>query len=121
MRDYVRGLLGPVGRKNGWQLAEYAGHATPDGLQHLLAGARWDADEIRDELQHHVAEHLGEDDGVLIIDDTGFVKKGTTSAGVQRQYSGTAGRTEIPQRGCPQPDRGLRRLRLHPRPRSGRP
>jgi SRSO17 transposase len=60
MRDYVRGLLGPVGRKNGWQLAEYAGHATPDGLQHLLAGARWDADEIRDELQHYVAEHLGE-------------------------------------------------------------
>ncbi|WP_055586476.1 IS701 family transposase [Peterkaempfera griseoplana] len=94
MRDYVRGLLGPVGRKNGWQLAEYAGHATPDGLQHLLAGARWDADEIRDELQAYVAERLGQDDGVLIIDDTGFVKKGTTSAGVQRQYSGTAGRTE---------------------------
>jgi SRSO17 transposase len=94
MRDYVRGLLGPVGRKNGWQLAEYAGHTTPDGLQHLLAGSRWEADEIRDELQHYVAERLGEDDGVLIIDDTGFVKKGTTSAGVQRQYSGTAGRTE---------------------------
>jgi SRSO17 transposase len=94
MRDYIRGLLGPVGRKNGWQLAEYAGHATPDGLQHLLARARWDADEIRDELQHYVAERLGEDDGVLIIDDTGFIKKGTTSAGVQRQYSGTAGRTE---------------------------
>ncbi len=94
MRDYVRGLLGPVGRKNGWQLAEYAGHATPDGLQHLLAGARWDADDIRDELQAFVAERLGQDNGVLIIDDTGFVKKGTTSAGVQRQYSGTAGRTE---------------------------
>ncbi|SNT44752.1 DDE superfamily endonuclease [Actinacidiphila glaucinigra] len=91
MRDYVRGLLGPVGRKNGWQLAEYAGHTTPDGLQHLLAGSRWEADEIRDKLQHYVAERLGEDDGVLIIDDTGFVKKGTTSAGVQRQYSGTAG------------------------------
>lgn len=54
MRDYVRGLLGPVGRKNGWQLAEYAGHVTPDDLQHLLAGARWDADEIREELQHYV-------------------------------------------------------------------
>ncbi|WP_412102001.1 transposase [Kitasatospora purpeofusca] len=91
MRDYVRGLLGPVGRKNGWQLAEYAGHSTPGGLQHLLAGARWNADEIRDEIQRYVAEHLGEADGVLIIDDTGFVKKGTTSAGVQRQYSGTAG------------------------------
>ncbi|MCD0486488.1 IS701 family transposase [Streptacidiphilus sp. ASG 303] len=94
MRDYVRGLLGPVGRKNGWQLAEYAGHATPDGLQHLLAGSRWEADEIRDELQAYVAERLGEAGGVLIIDDTGFVKKGTASAGVQRQYSGTAGRTE---------------------------
>jgi len=94
VRDYVRGLLGPVGRKNGWQLAEYAGHTTPDGLQHLLSRSRWDADEIRDDLQTYVAEHLGADDGVLIIDDTGFVKKGTTSAGVQRQYSGTAGRTE---------------------------
>ncbi|MFB7669670.1 transposase, partial [Kitasatospora sp. NPDC056138] len=91
VRDYVRGLLGPVGRKNGWQLAEYAGHATPDGLQHLLSRSRWDADEIRDDLQAYIAEHLGTDDGVLIIDDTGFVKKGTTSAGVQRQYSGTAG------------------------------
>ncbi|MGX1549546.1 IS701 family transposase [Streptomyces adustus] len=94
MRDYIRGLLGPVGRKNGWQLAEYAGHHTPDRLQRLLNGARWDADEIRDDLQHYVAERLGEPDGVLILDDTGFLKKGTTSAGVQRQYSGTAGRTE---------------------------
>ncbi|MFF4355217.1 IS701 family transposase [Streptomyces sp. NPDC001530] len=94
MRDYVRALLGPVGRKNGWQLAEYAGHRTPDGLQRLLNGATWNADGVRDDLQAYVAEKLGEDDGVLILDDTGFVKKGTTSAGVQRQYSGTAGRTE---------------------------
>ena len=94
MRDYVRGLLGPVSRKNSWQLAEHVGHRTPDGLQHLLAGARWNADEIRDDLQVFVAERLGEPAGVLIIDDTGFIKKGTTSAGVQRQYSGTAGRTE---------------------------
>nr|WP_123982860.1 IS701 family transposase [Streptomyces sp. Ag109_O5-1] len=94
MRDYVRGLLGPVGRKNGWQLAEYAGHRTPDRLQRLLNGARWDADELRDDRQHYVAERLGEPDGILILDDTGFLKKGTTSAGVQRQYSGTAGRTE---------------------------
>ncbi|MFD5065931.1 IS701 family transposase [Streptomyces sp. NPDC058394] len=94
MRDYVRGLLGPVGRKNSWQLAEFVGHSTPDGLQHLLAKSRWDPDEIRDDVQAYVAEHLGIDDGVLIIDDTGFVKKGITSAGVQRQYSGTAGRTE---------------------------
>ncbi|WP_436847815.1 IS701 family transposase [Streptomyces avermitilis] len=94
MRDYVRALLGPVGRKNGWQLAEHAGHRTPDGLQRLLNGATWNADDVRDDLQTYVADNLGEADGVLILDDTGFVKKGTTSAGVQRQYSGTAGRTE---------------------------
>ncbi|MER7220465.1 IS701 family transposase [Streptomyces eurythermus] len=94
MRDYVRALLGPVGRKNGWQLAEHAGHRTPDGLQRLLNGATWNADDVRDDLQTYVADKLGEADGVLIVDGTGFVKKGTTSAGVQRQYSGTAGRTE---------------------------
>jgi hypothetical protein len=93
MRDCVRGLLAPVVRKNNWQLAEQAGHATPDGLQHLLAGAKWNPDDIRDDLQEYVASKLGENDGVLIIDDTGFIKKGITSAGVQRQYSGTAGRT----------------------------
>ncbi|MGX1480907.1 UNVERIFIED_CONTAM: SRSO17 transposase [Streptomyces canus] len=91
MRDYVRGLLGPVGRKNSWHLAEYAGHTTPHGLQHLLSHSRWDADALRDDLQTYVAEQLGHQQGVLILDDTGFVKKGTTSAGVQRQYSGTAG------------------------------
>ncbi|MET9686832.1 transposase [Streptomyces coeruleorubidus] len=85
MRAYVRGLLGPVARKNSWQLAEYAGHATPDGLQHLLAGACWQADELRDDVQDYVAEQLGAPDGVLIVDDTGFLKKGTASAGVQRQ------------------------------------
>lgn len=94
MRDYVRGPLGPVGRKNSWQLAEYAGHATPHGLQHVLSHSRWDADGLRDDLQAYVAEQLGYADSVLILDDTGFVKKGTTSAGVQRQYSGTAERTE---------------------------
>ncbi|WP_416385432.1 transposase, partial [Streptomyces sp. NRRL B-1677] len=99
MRDYVRGLLAPVGRKNGWQLAEFAGHRTPDGFQRLLNAANRDADDVRDDLQADVAEHLGEDGGVLVIDDTGFVKKGTTSAGVQRQYSGTAGRTENGQIG----------------------
>ncbi|MFI6661475.1 IS701 family transposase [Streptomyces sp. NPDC050523] len=94
MRDYVRGLLGPVGRKNSWQLAEYAGHSGPYGLQHLLSWSRWDADGLRDDLQDYVAERLGMPDGVLIVDDTGFIKKGRVSAGVQRQYSGTAGRTE---------------------------
>ncbi|WP_413098204.1 IS701 family transposase [Streptomyces sp. Inha503] len=94
MRAYVHGLLGPVGRKNSWQLAEHAGHRTPAGLQHLLSRACWDPDEIRDDLQEYVAEKLGAPTGVLIVDDTGFLKKGTVSAGVQRQYSGTAGRTE---------------------------
>lgn len=94
MRDYVRGLLGPVGRKNSWQIAEQAGHDTPYGLQRLLSWCQWDPDEVRDDLQDYVAERLGQPDGVLIVDDTGFLKKGTVSAGVQRQYSGTAGRTE---------------------------
>jgi hypothetical protein len=94
MRDYVPGLLAPVARKNSWQLAEHAGHRAPDGLQHLLAGAKWEPDHIRDELQEYVADKLGEDGRILIVDDTGFVKKGITSAGVQRQYSGTGGRTE---------------------------
>ncbi|MFG3399511.1 IS701 family transposase [Streptomyces parvus] len=93
MRDYVRGLLGPVGRKNGWQLAEWAGHRDPAGLQHLLNGARWDADAVRDDVRDYVAERLGPG-GVLIIDDTGFVKKGTTSAGVGRQYTGTSGKID---------------------------
>ena len=81
MRDYVRGLPGPVGRKNSWPLAEFAGHPTPNGLQHVLAKSCWVADEVRDGLQVYAAERLGTDSGVLIIDDTGFVKKGTTSAG----------------------------------------
>lgn len=93
MRDYVRGLLAPVSRKNGWQLAEYAGHRDPAGLQHLLNGARWDADAIRDEVRAYVVERLGPD-GVLIVDDTGFVKKGSTSAGVSRQYTGTSGKID---------------------------
>jgi len=91
MRDYVRGLPAPVGRKNSWQIAEHAGHHTPHGLQRLLSWSRWDPDEIRDDLRDYVAERLGQPDGVLIVDDTGFLKKGTVSAGVQRQYSGTAG------------------------------
>jgi len=94
MRAYVHGLLGPVGRKNSWQIAEHAGHGSPYGLQRLLSWCQWEPDEIRDDLQEYVAERLGQPDGVLIVDDTGFLKKGTVSAGVQRQYSGTAGRTE---------------------------
>ena len=96
---YLRGLLGHVERKNSWQLAEAVGDATPHGIQRLLGRARWDADAVRDDLGTYVVEHLGEPDGVLIVDETGFLKKGTKSAGVARQYSGTAGRIENSQVG----------------------
>jgi len=93
---YVRGLLGRVDRKNGWQVAEYLGDDKPYGVQRLLGRASWDADAVRDEVRRYAAEHLlarGEG-GVLVVDETGFLKKGEKSAGVQRQYSGTAGRIE---------------------------
>jgi SRSO17 transposase len=96
---YLRGLLSQVDRKNSWQLAEAAGAATPHGFQRLLGRARWDANEVRDDLQRYVVEHLGDSHGVLIIDETGFLKKGHKSAGVSRQYSGTAGRIENSQIG----------------------
>jgi SRSO17 transposase len=91
---YLRGLLAPVERKNGWQLAEAAGDRTPDGMQDLLSRMRWDAEAVRDDLRAYVVEHLGDPGAVLVLDETGFVKKGEKSAGVQRQYSGTAGRVE---------------------------
>ena len=91
---YVRGLLGTAERKNGWQLAEELGDPTPDGVQHLLARADWDADAVRDDLTGYVADRLGDPAGVLVVDETGFLKKGDKSAGVARQYSGTAGRIE---------------------------
>src|ERR671920_1727225 len=94
VRAYLQGLLCPVERKNGWQLAEHAGDRTPDGVQDFLARMRWDADQVRDDLRAYVVAQLGEADGVLVLDETGFVKKGTKSVGVQRQYSGTAGRIE---------------------------
>src|ERR1700730_2360291 len=89
---YLRGLLSEVKRKNGWQLAEQAGEATPEGMQRLLSSAVWSADAVRDELQQYVIEYLAEADGILVADETGFLKQGTHSAGVKRQYSGTAGR-----------------------------
>jgi SRSO17 transposase len=91
---YVRGLLAPLERKNSWTLAEQAGEAIPDGMQRLLAAADWDADAVRDDVRDYVVEQLGDPNGVLVVDETGFVKKGTKSAGVARQYSGTAGRIE---------------------------
>ncbi|MGW5514349.1 IS701 family transposase [Nocardia africana] len=98
-RLYVRGLLAPLAGKNGWTLAEAAGERTPDGMQRLLHAAVWDADGVRDDVRAYVVEHLGDPDGVLVVDETGFLKKGTKSAGVQRQYSGTAGRIENCQLG----------------------
>ena len=99
VREYVSGLVAGLERKNGWTLAERAGDGSPDGMQRLLRWADWDIDGVRDDVRGHVVEHLGSPDGVLILDDTGFVKKGVHSAGVhsagvQRQYSGTAGRVE---------------------------
>ncbi len=96
---YIRGLLSGAERKNGWHLAEHLGEATPDGVQHLLARADWDADAVRDDLLGYVGEHLGDPGGVLIVDETGFLKKGAKSCGVARQYSGTAGRIENAQVG----------------------
>ena len=96
---YLRGLLGNVGRKNGWQLAEHAGERTPDGMQRLLSTADWDPDLVRDDLHAYVMEHLGDMGAVLVVDETGFLKKGTTSVGVQRQYSGTAGKVDNCQLG----------------------
>ena len=96
---YLRGLLAPIERKNGWQLAEAAGDATPDGVQEFLSRACWDADAVRDDLQAYAVEHLGDPGAVLVLDETGFLKKGLKSAGVQRQYTGTAGRIENAQVG----------------------
>jgi SRSO17 transposase len=117
VRQYLEGLIAPVERKNGWQLAEHLGHAGPQGVQRLLNAAEWDAEAVRDDLRSFVAEALGDPAGVLIVDETGFLKKGTKSAGVARQYSGTAGRRENQQigvflayatpRGCAFIDRAL--------------
>jgi SRSO17 transposase len=96
---YLQGLMSDIPRKNGWQLAEYAGEATPDGMQRLLSTAEWDVDGVRDDLREYVVEALGMPNGVLVADETGFLKKGTHSVGVKRQYSGTAGRVENCQMG----------------------
>jgi SRSO17 transposase len=99
-RRYLEGLLGQIERKNGWQLAEALGEGGPQGMQRLLNAADWEAEVVRDELRAYVLEHLADEpSGVLVIDETGFVKKGTKSAGVARQYSGTAGRRENQQIG----------------------
>jgi len=96
---YLTGLLGEVERKNGWTLAEQAGEGSPDGMQRLLNQAGWDANGVRDDLREYVVEELGDRAAVLVVDETGFVKKGDRSVGVARQYTGTAGRIENAQVG----------------------
>jgi SRSO17 transposase len=96
---YLQGLLSDCERKNGWQLSEWMGEASPYAVQHLLGRARWDADQARDRVRSYALEELHSADAVLIVDETGFLKKGNHSAGVKRQYSGTAGRIENSQVG----------------------
>jgi SRSO17 transposase len=91
------GMLSGLDRKNCWTIAEHRGDLTPDGLQHLLARARWDADAVRDDLRDYVVDAFADPDAVLVVDETGDVKKGTHTVGVQRQYTGTAGRIENAQ------------------------
>jgi len=96
-RAFVLGLLADLPRKNCWSIAEHAGDRSPGGMQHLLGRACWDAGGVRDDLRDYVIDHLGDEGAVLVVDETGDVKKGTATAGVQRQYTGTAGRTENAQ------------------------
>ena len=91
---YLGGLLSPAERKNSWPLAEVSGEPTPYGFRHRLGRADWEADAVRDELRWYVLDQLRAPDAVLVIAETGFLKKGRHSAGVARQYSGTAGRIE---------------------------
>ncbi|WP_078969224.1 IS701 family transposase [Streptomyces cyaneogriseus] len=97
VRDLALGLLSDLPCKNCWSIAEWAGEASPDGMQYLLGRARWDADRVRDDVREYVLEYLGDEDAVLVVDETGDVKKGTHTVGVQRQYTGTAGRIENAQ------------------------
>jgi DDE superfamily endonuclease len=121
VREYVSGLVAGLERKNGWTLSERAGEASPDGMQRLLRQADWDTREVRDDVRDYVIENLGSPDGVLIADETGFLKKGVKSAGVQRQYSGTAGRTENCQIGVFLADASRRGHALIDRELSGQP
>ena len=98
-RWYLLGLLSHAERKNSWWLAEFAGDASPDGMQRLLNYSPWDEDACRDALSRYVVRNLGDPAAVLAVDETGFLKKGRMSAGVARQYTGTAGRIENSQVG----------------------
>jgi SRSO17 transposase len=96
-RAFVLGLLADLPRKNCWTIAEHAGDTTPDGLQHLLAGAVWDHDAVRDDVRDYLVDHLGDPGAVLVVDETGDLKKGASTVGVQRQYTGTAGKVDNAQ------------------------
>ena len=96
-RVFVLGLLAGLPRANCWTIAEHAGDSTPSGMQHLLSRAGWDADGVRDDIRGYVVAHLGDPGGMLVVDETGDVKKGSATAGVQRQYTGTAGKVENAQ------------------------
>jgi SRSO17 transposase len=91
---FLDGMLAELSRKNCWTIAEHAGEAGPGGMQHFLNRAVWDTDGVAADLREFVVDHLGEPDAVLVIDETGDVKKGDRTVGVQRQYTGTAGRVE---------------------------
>ncbi len=91
---YLQGILSETPRKNGWQLAEHAGEARPDGMQRLLSQAVWDTDGVRDDLRSYALELLGQEDAILAIDESGFPKRGRHSAGVQKQYCGATGQVE---------------------------
>ena len=95
--ELMAGMVSGLDRKNCWTIAEHRGASTPDGLQHLLARASWDAEAVRDDLRDYVIDAFGDRDAVLVVDETGDVKKGSATVGVQRQYSGTAGRIENSQ------------------------
>jgi SRSO17 transposase len=114
-RAFVLGLLAELPRKNCRTIAEHVGDPSPDGMQHLLARAKWDADSVRDDVRGYLIEHLGDPGAVLVIDETGDIKKGTATAGVQRQYTGTAGADRE------RPSRRLPRIRRPARARPHRP
>src|SRR3954453_15613565 len=118
---YLQGLLAPLERKNGWHLAEAAGDPTPDGMQEFLARVHWDADALRDDLRAYVVEHLGDDDAVLALEGTGFLKKGTKPPGVPPHSSrpGRPLRHGGPRR--ERPDRRVRGLRQPPWSGADRP
>ena len=99
-RAYLQGLLAPLERKNGWHLAEAAGDLTPDGVQDFLSRMHWDADAVRDDLCAYVVEHLGDPDAVLVLDETGFLKKGDKSAGVKRSTPAPQAALRIVRSGC---------------------